>query len=63
MNDTDNPPRPKDAPIVFYLINGESIKCQASQWKQYKYEHVITEENSDIIIPKGAVIQIRAGTK
>jgi sRNA-binding regulator protein Hfq len=55
--------RPKDAPIIFYLTNGEQVKCRAEQWQQYQYEHIIAEENSDIIIPKGAVVKIRAGKK
>jgi hypothetical protein len=55
--------RPKDAPIIFYLTTGEQVRCRADQWKEYQYEHLIAEENSDIIIPKGAVVKIRAGKK
>jgi len=55
--------RPKDAPIIFYLTNGEQVRCRAEQWREYQYEHLITEENTDIIIPKGAVVKIRAGKK
>ena len=55
--------RPNDAPIIFYLTTGEHVQCRAEQWREYQYEHVIAEENTDIIIPKGAVVKIRAGKK
>jgi sRNA-binding regulator protein Hfq len=70
MNTEEKPPekkqneqRPKDAPIIFYLLNGEKVNCTAAQWDENKYEHIIHEENTDIIIPKGAVVKIRAGKK